>query len=95
MGFGASIFLIALGAIIAFGVHARGVGWLDFNVVGWVIILAGFAGLLTTLSYWQRRRRRPGRPMDEGQVVIPQDDHITYTEEYRTEASPPEKKQKS
>ena len=49
MGIGASIFLIALGAIFAFAVDAN-LGWLNLNVVGWVLMLAGVAGLLTTLS---------------------------------------------
>ena len=40
MGIGASIFLIALGAIFAFAVDAN-LGWLNLNVVGWVLMLAG------------------------------------------------------
>jgi protein-S-isoprenylcysteine O-methyltransferase Ste14 len=57
MGIGGSIFLIAVGAIIAFGVNAD-VGWLDLSIVGWVLILAGLAGLFLTLWFWQSRRRR-------------------------------------
>jgi len=56
MGIGGSIFLIALGAIFAFAVDAD-LGWLDINVVGWVLMIAGFAGLLLTLYFWQSRRR--------------------------------------
>jgi hypothetical protein len=56
MGVGASIFLIALGAILAFAVEAN-LGWLDLAVVGWVLMLAGLAGLLTTLYFWNSRRR--------------------------------------
>ena len=46
MGIGGSIFLIAVGAIIAFGVHVQ---------MGW---LAGFVGLVLTLWFWNARRRR-------------------------------------
>lgn len=56
MGIGGSIFLIAVGAIIAFGVNAS-VGWLDLSVVGWVLMLAGTVGLILTLWFWQSRRR--------------------------------------
>jgi hypothetical protein len=63
MGIGGSIFLIALGAILAFAVEFD-VGWLDINVVGWVLMAAGFAGLVLTIWFWQSRRRtivtRPG-----------------------------------
>ncbi len=96
MGIGASIFLIALGAIIAFGVNARGVGWLDLDVVGWVLILAGAVGLLTTLSFWGRRRRtRVVRtPVREDREENPDDD-MSYTEEYRSEVFPPDRRPKS
>ncbi|MEH1098678.1 DUF6458 family protein [Micromonospora sp. CPCC 205561] len=56
MGFGGSIFLIALGAIFAFAVEAD-LGWLNLAVVGWVLMLAGVAGLLLTLHFWNSRRR--------------------------------------
>jgi hypothetical protein len=55
MSIGASIFLMAIGAIIAFGVDAN-VGWLDLQVVGWVLMVAGAAATLLTLTMWQRRR---------------------------------------
>jgi uncharacterized membrane protein YbhN (UPF0104 family) len=56
MGIGGSIFLIALGAIIAFGVK-RDLSWLDLDVVGWVLMLCGLAGLVLTISFWMTRRR--------------------------------------
>lgn len=55
MSIGVSVFLIAIGAIVAFAVHAH-VGWLDLNVVGWVLMVAGAVGLLVTMMLWQRRR---------------------------------------
>ncbi|HEU4425071.1 MAG TPA: DUF6458 family protein [Pilimelia sp.] len=83
MGIGGSIFLIALGAILAFAVNAS-IGWLDLQVVGWVMIFAGIAGLILTMWFWQSRRRTivtqapPVRPVDDRRVV----------EEHRTEVRP-------
>ncbi|MFY1635255.1 DUF6458 family protein [Solwaraspora sp. WMMB335] len=56
MGIGGSIFLIALGAILAFAVEAE-LGFLDLTTVGWVLMVAGVFGLVLTLWLWQSRRR--------------------------------------
>jgi len=56
VGIGGSIALIAIGAILAFGVDVS-IGWLDLWVVGWVLMLAGVAGLILTLWFWSSRRR--------------------------------------
>ena len=87
MGIGASIFLIALGAIFAFAVEAD-LGWLNLNVVGWVLMLAGVAGLLTTLYFWNTRRRTVvAAPVREDRVVadrvVPVQDDRVVREEYR------------
>src|SRR6186997_3422220 len=59
MGIGGSIALLVVGAILAFAVKDTDLGgWLDINVVGWVLILAGLAGLVLTLWVWNSRRRR-------------------------------------
>ncbi|WBB55870.1 DUF6458 family protein [Verrucosispora sp. WMMD573] len=85
MGIGGSIFLIALGAIFAFAVEAE-LGWLDLSVVGWVLMLAGVAGLIVTLYYWNSRRRTVVEPVREERVVaeraVPvRDDRVV--QEYR------------
>jgi Domain of unknown function (DUF6458) len=56
MGIGASVFLIAAGAIITFALDVT-VGWLDLDVVGWVLMVAGVIGLIVTLTIWSGRRR--------------------------------------
>lgn len=56
MGIGGSIFLLALGAILAFAVNAD-ISGLDINVVGYVLMLAGLVGLIITVWYWNSRRR--------------------------------------
>ena len=78
MGIGGSIFLLALGAILAFAVNAQ-VSGIDINVVGYVLMLAGLVGLIVTIWFWNSRRRtvvEQTRPVvrSEGQIV----------DEYRT-----------
>jgi cyanate permease len=73
MGIGGSIFLIALGAILAFAVNVD-IGVLDLSIVGWVLMLAGLAGLVLTVWFWQSRRRtvavQPAAPVyQQGEVV--------------------------
>ena len=77
MGIGGSIFLIALGAILAFAVNAH-ISGIDINVVGYVLMLAGLVGLLITVWYWNSRRRS---------TVVSQSRPVrgdgTYVNEYR------------
>ncbi|WP_328422228.1 DUF6458 family protein [Micromonospora sp. NBC_00389] len=86
MGIGGSIFLIALGAIFAFAVEAD-LGWLNLAVVGWVLMLAGVAGLLATVYFWNSRRRTVvaapvrGDRVAADRVVPIQDDQVMR--EYR------------
>jgi Domain of unknown function (DUF6458) len=55
MGIGVGIFLIALGAILTFAVnwHVHG---LNLHAVGWVLMLAGVAGIALYFVFWNRRR---------------------------------------
>lgn len=55
MGIGVSIFLIAVGALLAFAVDYQ-LWWLDITVAGWVLMVVGALGLLLTLALWSRRR---------------------------------------
>jgi hypothetical protein len=55
MGIGVSIFLIAVGAILAFAVDAS-VSGLDINVVGWILMIVGVIGLIMTAFIWGPRR---------------------------------------
>jgi hypothetical protein len=83
VGIGGSIFLIVVGAILAFAVNVS-LGWLDLNVVGWVMMLAGAVGLVLTMWFWQSRRRTivTGAPVDDRRVV---------RETHRTEVRPPDR----
>ena len=55
MGIGASIFMLAVGAILTFAFNVR-VGWLDLDVVGWILMAVGAIGLIMTLTVFGRRR---------------------------------------
>jgi hypothetical protein len=68
MGIGASIFLVAVGAILAFAVNAS-VSGLDIAVVGWILMAAGVVGLaVTLLVFAPRNRARAGGVVEERRV---------------------------
>jgi len=58
MGIGVGIFLIVAGAILTFAVDATIAG-LDLDVAGWILMLAGAAGLVLFLYFSSRRRAAP------------------------------------
>ena len=51
MGIGVSIFLFAIGAILAFAVEANTRG-IDLNVVGVILMIVGAIGLLLSMMFW-------------------------------------------
>ena len=56
MGIGVSVFLIAVGAILAFAVEVEVAG-LELEVVGYILMAAGIIGLLLSLFLFGPRRR--------------------------------------
>ncbi|BCJ74640.1 membrane protein [Catellatospora sp. IY07-71] len=56
MGIGASLFLIAVGAILTFALDVS-ISGLDLDVVGWILMAVGAAGLILTTVIWSGRRR--------------------------------------
>ena len=62
MGIGVSIFLMAVGAILAFAVNVSADG-INLDTVGVILIILGLVGLLTSLVFWDDwtpRRRALG-----------------------------------
>jgi Domain of unknown function (DUF6458) len=64
MSTGVSVFLIAVGAILAFAV-TRTVNGIDLIAVGWILMAVGGLGLVLSLLFWSsfspygaRRRTR-------------------------------------
>ena len=60
MGIGVSIFLLAVGAILAFAVHAT-VSGVSIQTIGVILMVVGVLGLLMTMLIWGPRRPRLGR----------------------------------
>jgi protein-S-isoprenylcysteine O-methyltransferase Ste14 len=89
MGIGAGIFLIAIGAIIAFALNIES-SLLDLSIVGWVLMIAGVVGILLQLWFWNSRKRSttvvaPQQPAQPGQVrttvepaAYPESDDVRY-----------------
>jgi hypothetical protein len=55
MRIGGSILLIVVGAILTFALNIR-VGWLNLDLIGWIMMAAGLLGLIITT--WIRGDRR-------------------------------------
>jgi hypothetical protein len=51
MGLSASLFLIAVGAILAFAVHVHTTGF-DVNTIGVILMVIGILGMLISLLFW-------------------------------------------
>ena len=79
MGIGVSIFLIAVGAVLAFAVDAE-VSGLDIQVVGWILLGVGALGILLSLVFWSswggfggRREIVEERPGTRRETVVRED----------------------
>ncbi len=59
MGIGVSVFLLAIGAILAFAVDYD-LNGLDIHVIGYILMVAGAIGLLMTTLVFGRRDRGMG-----------------------------------
>ena len=71
MGIGASIFLIAVGAILAFAVEFSVEG-VDLETVGVILMIVGAIGLLASLLFWSSfspYRRRGAVVVRERDVI--------------------------
>jgi hypothetical protein len=74
MGIGASVFLIAVGAILTFAVNAT-VSGLDLSTIGVILMIAGAIGLLASLFMfggggWGGRRTVVTDDYVEDDVVV-------------------------
>ncbi len=52
MGLGASLFLIAIGAILAFAVHVTNHTGINIHTVGVILMIVGGVGFLASLVFW-------------------------------------------
>ena len=67
MGIGVSVFLIAVGAILAFAVEVSTEGF-DLDTIGVILMIVGAIGLLASLLFWSSFSPYGGGRRDE--VVI-------------------------
>ncbi|HEX7189559.1 MAG TPA: DUF6458 family protein [Actinomycetes bacterium] len=67
MGIGASIFLIAVGLILALAVDAELAG-VDVQLIGWILAVAGLIGLIMTAVIWGPRRRAADEVVEQRRV---------------------------
>ena len=51
MGIGTSLFLLALGAILAFAVNVDAEGF-DINTIGIILMVVGALGALLSMMFW-------------------------------------------
>ena len=51
MGIGASLFLIALGAILIWAVNFE-VGGLEVTTIGWILLIVGIIGAVLSAIFW-------------------------------------------
>jgi hypothetical protein len=52
MGLGAGIFLIAVGAILAFAINVDTGGAINLHTVGWILMVVGVLGILLSIMFW-------------------------------------------
>ena len=52
MGIGASIFLIAVGLILALAINVDTEGAVDVTMVGWILVIVGIVGMLLSFIFW-------------------------------------------
>lgn len=74
MGIGVSVFLIAIGAILAFATNLS-ISEFDLDTVGVILMIVGIVGLVVTMLFWSDfspYRRRGGRD----DVVVRDRDYV-------------------
>ena len=77
MGFGVSIFLIAVGAVLAFAVEVQTEG-VNLDTIGVILMVVGFIGLLASLLFWNDAApfRRRDTYVRGDREVVRERDHI-------------------
>lgn len=77
MRIGTSIFLIALGAILAWAINAE-VPYVSLDLIGYILIAAGVIGLIWVLVASQRNRVTETRTVNDPNTG----EHVTRSESH-------------
>jgi hypothetical protein len=73
VGIGASIFIIAAGAIMTFAVETDSSNGFNINNAGVILMVVGLIGLLLTMVIWGPRRRQYMVERQPGRTVYTED----------------------
>jgi hypothetical protein len=67
MGIGGSLFLIAIGLILALAVGDGNylVGDFEVTTAGWILAIVGVIGLVISMMFWSNNRRTTGSAVVE------------------------------
>jgi|SRR5918999_654498 hypothetical protein len=94
MGISVSILLIAVGAILTWGVTAEAEG-LDVNAIGVILLIVGILGLVLSMIFWsswggfhRRTAYVEGAPVARRRMVVPRRE-TTVVEEDEVVGGPP------
>ena len=52
MGLGIGIFLIAVGAVLAFAIHTTNTSGVDIHTIGLILLAVGALGVLLSMVFW-------------------------------------------
>ena len=58
MGIGASLFLLAVGAVLTFAVHVKNSSGFDINTIGVILMVVGALGLIVSMIFMGSWRDR-------------------------------------
>jgi Domain of unknown function (DUF6458) len=90
-GFTVGIILIAVGAILVWGVTGEASG-VDVDAVGWILMIVGAVAALLSLIFWSGAMRGPGyrrREYVEGEPYPRRRGRRTVVEEEEDPGPPP------
>ncbi|GAB3812086.1 hypothetical protein GCM10028820_04420 [Tessaracoccus terricola] len=76
MRIGTSIFLLALGAILAFAIDKDTVSFFNINIAGYILMACGVFGIIWSLVASQRRHSTETRVTQDPSTG----DHVTRSE---------------
>lgn len=92
MGIGAGIFLIAVGAILSFGVRDK-VSDIDLTVIGYILMAAGAVGIILGFIMMRQGQRtshvnvQERRTVEDGQEVL--NDRSVASDQQYPDSTPP------
>ena len=96
MRIGAGLLLIAVGAILRFGISTASTHGIAIHTIGDILILVGVLGVVLWLVVWAPwgRRRRPVAYRDEGPAYredapVYREERAVYHEDAPADESPP------